>query len=532
MFRRATIFGGKLSIIFCIVLAMLATLGLADSEETYRKFLIDGDKLMSQGRSKYQEAVSKYTSAVQLKPSDKKAYYRRAELYSMMKEYRRCEDDIDSVLKLDAEHHQSIALRSKIRSGMGEFLEAANDEALLVKLFKKQKNAKKAAKASENEAKYRRIGESWGTILTQINNYPRPSSPQYNKKAFRDLNRRCVDTLRDILPLVKDSAPLRMQRVRCALAAHMQQVSSDELRVLLKTNPNNLEAIVLNARSMRMMGAGDLSRKEVRRCLNLDPEYAPCKALHRNFKRVQALVSSIEASVNDKKYAAALEAISSALKEDEEVAAEEELIKWQCEAYLGARDVDNGIASCTELIELYGADSPSSVTAYLNRAELYWINDDNEKAKENVAKAASINPQHEKVREFQQRIETAKQNAGRKDYYKLLGVPKSSSAEEIRRAYRKLARKHHPDHYAKDITAKERERQDKLFRDLNEAKEILMDEEKRRRYDAGEDPANPNKPQQGHHHHFPFPGGFPGGMGGGMPGGFNFGGGNFQFRFG
>ncbi len=64
-----------------------------------------------------------------------------------------------------------------------------------------------------------------------------------------------------------------------------------------------------------------------------------------------------------------------------------------------------------------------------------------------------------------------------KDYYKTLGVSKNATADEIKKAYRKLARKHHPDVNPGDKKAEER------FKDINEAYEVLGDSSKRARYD-------------------------------------------------
>ena len=68
------------------------------------------------------------------------------------------------------------------------------------------------------------------------------------------------------------------------------------------------------------------------------------------------------------------------------------------------------------------------------------------------------------------------------DYYKILGVPKTATEEEIKKAYRKLARKMHPDLNPQDKDAH------KKFQQINEANEVLSDPEKRKKYDKyGED---------------------------------------------
>src|SRR5206468_551360 len=64
-----------------------------------------------------------------------------------------------------------------------------------------------------------------------------------------------------------------------------------------------------------------------------------------------------------------------------------------------------------------------------------------------------------------------------RDYYETLGVPKTASEEEIRAAFRKLARKHHPD------VAKDKKAAEEKFKEINEAYEVLGDSEKRKKYD-------------------------------------------------
>src|ERR1700726_5149074 len=63
------------------------------------------------------------------------------------------------------------------------------------------------------------------------------------------------------------------------------------------------------------------------------------------------------------------------------------------------------------------------------------------------------------------------------DYYEVLGLPRTATEEEIRKEYRKLARKHHPDVNPGDKAAEEK------FKNLSEANEVLSDPKKRKIYD-------------------------------------------------
>lgn len=64
-----------------------------------------------------------------------------------------------------------------------------------------------------------------------------------------------------------------------------------------------------------------------------------------------------------------------------------------------------------------------------------------------------------------------------RDYYEILGVDKNASADEIKKAYRKMAKKYHPDAHPGDKAAEEK------FKEANEAYEVLGDSEKRKKYD-------------------------------------------------
>ncbi len=106
--------------------------------------------------------------------------------------------------------------------------------------------------------------------------------------------------------------------------------------------------------------------------------------------------------------------------------------------------------------------------------------------------------------------------AGYKDYYQTLGVARTATPEEIKKAFRKLAREYHPD---RAPTATRKANMEAKFKEINEAYEVLGDAEKRKRYD--ELGANWDQPQfsRGGGGRSPFGGGGFGGFGQGAPGG-------------
>lgn len=100
------------------------------------------------------------------------------------------------------------------------------------------------------------------------------------------------------------------------------------------------------------------------------------------------------------------------------------------------------------------------------------------------------------------------------DYYQILGVNRNASADEIKKAYRKMAMKYHPDRGGDEA----------MFKKVNQANDVLSDPQKRQMFDMGADPYNQNPHQNNHHNQWHF-------HTGGMPGGFEDLFSNFGFNF-
>jgi DnaJ-class molecular chaperone len=89
---------------------------------------------------------------------------------------------------------------------------------------------------------------------------------------------------------------------------------------------------------------------------------------------------------------------------------------------------------------------------------------------------------------LKEKIQDAKKKerqAKKKDYYAILGVSKSASEDEIKKAYKKLALKYHPDRN-RNKTEAEQEEAKRKFKDVAEAHGVLTDKEKKKMYDSGQ----------------------------------------------
>merc|ERR1711990_1224509 len=157
---------------------------------------------------------------------------------------------------------------------------------------------------------------------------------------------------------------------------------------------------------------------------------------------------------------------------------------------------------------------------YCNRAEAYLLDDMFDEAIKDFRTALEKDEGFSRAKEGMAKTQKLQKQAGKRDYYKILGVKRSATKKEIKKAYKLLALEWHPDKFTDEDEKKAAE---KKFMDIAAAKEVLTDDENRAKYDAGEDPLDPEG--GGRDHPFNRNGGFH------FPGGNPFGGGPFQFKF-
>src|SRR5271154_3445997 len=171
----------------------------------------------------------------------------------------------------------------------------------------------------------------------------------------------------------------------------------------------------------------------------------------------------------------------------------------------------------------------NSLHGLLSKAQRAMSAENYESCVQILTKAKEHHPGAPQIQPLLQKAEIALRRSKEKDYYKVLGVPTDADEVQIKAAYRKMTRQHHPDKAVRLGVSKEDA--EKKMAAINEAYEVLSDPELKARFDRGDDPnsqerqGNPFQENpfgggrpvffqqgggQGHsHHQFHFQGGFP-----------------------
>ena len=133
--------------------------------------------------------------------------------------------------------------------------------------------------------------------------------------------------------------------------------------------------------------------------------------------------------------------------------------------------------------------NPNYPTAYIRRALIYEEFKMFDDAKSDLSKAKELDPNNTKIDGYMNEANQKGDQARNRDYYQILGINRDASADEIKRAYRKLALKYHPDRNCESEQTKKIAQ--RKFEDVSDAYSVLSDPKKKAMFDQGVDPLNP-----------------------------------------
>ena len=330
------------------------------------------------------------------------------------------------------------------------------------------------------------------------------------------------------------SVPTSWNLMKCECLIGEGDLNEASLMVndVLRSESGNAEGWFLRARIS--YANGDLT-KCVTFCseaLRADPDSSKARLLFKRAKSLESAKEQGNAAFKSGKNEEALDFYTRALEIDPDCKEVNcKLFSNRSMVYSRLGQYDKSNQDCDRALDI----DPQFLKVLLRRADNNMKLENYEKAVQDYEKAQSLDSSNRDIRTALRDAKLQLKKSKRKDYYKLLGVSKSASDSEIKKAYRKLALQYHPD----KVSEEERETSEAKFKDISEAYTVLSDPQKKARFDSGADLDGGMSDMGGGMNGMNqedilnmFFAGQAGGMGGGFPGGggfhFGHGGGGYE----
>eukprot|EP00042_Codosiga_hollandica_P058611 m.886329 g.886329 ORF g.886329 m.886329 type:complete len:476 (-) comp59908_c0_seq3:6619-8046(-) len=454
-----------------VVVALLACIAVcagSSGRERYDK----GKKAMA--ASEYGTALEHFHAACDAEPNNYEYFNMRAILYLAMGRLQNAVRDLSTVLALKPTLTKVRAQRADLLLKQGRFDEARADFNALPSSPEVEEQKRQLESASVLTAEAKRLFEKGDCANV-------------------------VSLLTQAVETATSDGDSRMMRGQCYEKLGQIGEAIGDLTRATKLKNDNIPAYFQLSNIQYNMGEIDDSLKNIRECLKLDPDHKPCFDLYSKIKKFSKLFQAINEQMSQQRYADALKQLEKARKIEQHVFHYVNIMKTQtCEAHANLGQHAEALNACTDALTY----NSQNVDALIGRAKAHELNQEYERAIEDLKQAKQLQNDNQKVNDALGRNEKLLKQSKKRDYYKILDVPRNADKGVIMKAYRKLAMIYHPDKYEKEEEKKEAE---KKFMDIAAAKEVLTDPQKRAIFDQGDDPLDAeserDRQQQGFHHH-------------------------------
>ncbi|XP_054156109.1 dnaJ homolog subfamily C member 7-like [Oppia nitens] len=414
----------------------------------------EGNKLYKQKR--YNDAIKYYTQAIDLCPSSATYYGNRCACQLMAQRYQAALVDAQKATQLDPGFVKGYLREAKCHILFGQTNEARRclDK---VKLHEPNQPLQPEKRSLDDLEKH--IKES-------------------NRYSANGDHRTALYNIRKALETASESVPLKLMKAECLVLLGKHSEAQEIVNDILRFDQTNADAIYIRGMALYYTDNLDKAYQHFKQVCTLNPDHVKVKKVFKKAKQLMSQKQDGNDALKDNKVEDAVRIYTEALTTDPlNTLTNAKIYFNRSIAYAKLKKLNEAIDDCSSALKL----DENYFKAYLRRGKLYI---DNEQYEEAVRDYETVYKK-DKSRENKQLLDNAKlelKKSKRKDYYKILGVPKSANEDEIKKAYRKLAVMHHPD---KHSTAPEAERKDheKKFKEVGEAYAVLSDAEKRKIYD-------------------------------------------------
>jgi DnaJ family protein C protein 7 len=415
----------------------------------------------------YTSAIDYYTRGIEYNSSEPALYANRATCYKCLGKYRESVNDYKRAIQLNPRNTKNLKKLSSVYIILGNFGEA---QILLQKCCNLEPYDS-SHNFELNRAK--KMVEDYEKINEKVKEQRWEDVEEESKKLLNDA------------PSFKELQKIYIQACLelCKFNPVIEYINNS---VSSYTKSRDEEFNYLLAKTYYFKGDYDLAKREItnltRQGFN-DDKYAKLKRHIDNINNAKAIANTYFKNNN---YDQAINEYTKLLEFDPEnknfmsiILTNRALcLKKQGKNMEALKDVDQAIQY-----------NPNYSTAYIRRALIYEELKMFDDAKSDLSKAKELDPRNSKIDGYMNEANQKAEQARNRDYYQILGVNRNATPAEIKKAYRKLALKYHPDRNSEsEQTKKVAQRK---FQDVSDAYCVLSDPKKKEMFDQGIDPLNP-----------------------------------------
>ena len=510
--------------LLALPLAVLAEAAAGDGK-SHSQLLTEATVLLTSG--KYGDAITALDSAIALEPDHYLTYYRRATALLSLGRSASALADLEKLLELNPSFANAWLQKGKIYAKEGDLLKAkdATDKFL--------KNASASTKQREKDEGHKlksditRAIEQQATlqkahsganaavekILQKSKNRSEVGKQMAADPRIQAHSTTCVEAATAMLEVSVNHLDARRFRADCNLWKNSLEDAMADWSRTVNLSPSTTLHLRLSALSYFVFGEKEAGRLHLKNCLHSDPDNKACAQAHRkikgyerSFKKLQNfkeggtwrpvlsvlkggkvggktireeitdyIQNDLSQPVADGEEPVIPQVVSDAVERSELLFS---LLKDQCKAHVELDEITKALPLCEQVL----LREPDNIDAHVAKGEIAMKAEEYEEAVREFTAAFQKGGNqdrniHAKLTKAQKRLKL--QNT--KDYYKVLGVARDADARTIKKAYRTLARKNHPDKGGSQ----------KKMAEINEAFGVLGNDELRQRYDLGDDPNDP-----------------------------------------
>nr|CAD7398666.1 unnamed protein product [Timema poppensis] len=407
---------------------------------------------------------------VDLCPESPAYYGNRAACYMMLHHYKEALEDAKKSVSLDKTFVKGYIRIVKCSLALGDIITA---ESAIAKVQELEPNNTSLAPEISKIAVAKRFMEE--------------GDKAYNKQDYRKVVF-CMDRALEQVSCVK----FKLIKGECLAFLNRYQEAQEIANDILHVDKQNADAVYVRGMCLYYQDNVDRAFSHFQHVLRLAPDHTKAIDIYKRAKALKQKKEEGNEAFKASRLAEAYNLYTEALRIDPHNSLTNAKLYFNratvsskvCLTLKFGGDLgrlNESVADCTNALKL----DETYLKALLRRAKCYMDLNDFDEAVRDYEKALKMDKSRENKRLLQEAKLSLKKSK-RKDYYKILGIDKNASTDDIKKAYRKRALVHHPDRHASASDVEKKE-QEKKFKELGEAYGILSDSKKRARYDSGQD---------------------------------------------